>query len=161
MSWKWMLVIAVLVILVVLYITGRKSVHHEITIEASADKVWQVLMDMEAYDDWNPTMKLVKGKVEVGGKVTYQITQDADNVSEIPAKVQQIVANKLLNQSGGMPIILTYDHRYILESSEHQSNVTIHEDYRGIGVHFWNPKPVEEAYARLNRALKKRVESLP
>jgi hypothetical protein len=54
---------------------------------------------------------------------------------------------------------LTYDHRYVLEPFENGTKVTIHEDYAGIGVNFWNPSAVQKAYARLNTDLKRRVES--
>ena len=156
---KWFLIIAILVIVfLVLYFLGKKSVHHEISINASPEKVWKVLTDMNAYDQWNPTMKLVNGEIKVGNKVTYQFTQDENNISEIPATVKQIIPNKLLNQSGGIPLVLTYNHKYILEPENDGTKVTIHEDYSGIGVNFWNPKLVELAYARLNKALKKRAE---
>ena len=46
----------------------------------------------------------------------------------------------------------------MLEPTGNSTKVIIHEDYRGIGVNFWNPQPVEEAYKELNIALKNRVE---
>ena len=161
MNSKWFIAISViLLVFLILYFLGKKSVHHEITINASTEKVWSVLINMEVYDEWNPTMKLVDGLVIEDGNVVYQFTQDTDNISEIPAVVKRIIPNKLLNQTGGMPIILTFDHKYILEAQGNKTKVIIHEDYKGVGVNFWNPKPVEEAYGRLNKALKKRVESL-
>nr|WP_299386427.1 SRPBCC domain-containing protein [Allomuricauda sp.] len=149
-----------MIILIVLIFTGKKSVHHEITINASPEKVWGVLTDMNAYDEWNPTMKLIKGEVKVGNKVTYEFTQDAGNSYEVPIKVKEILPNKLLNQSGGTPLFLTYNHKYILEKQDDVTKVIINEDYNGIGVNFWNPEPVEKAYRRLNIALKERVENL-
>ena len=156
---KWFLVLAViLVIAIILIFTGNKSVHHEISIKATPEQVWSVLMDTEKYDEWNPVMKLVKGEVSERNNVTYQFTQDKDNISEIPITVFKIVPNQLLNQKGGMPAILTYDHKYILESEGENTKLTIHEDYKGIYVNFWNPNAVQIAYERLNNAIKKRVE---
>ncbi len=159
---KWtLLIFVVLAILVVLYFTGKKSVHHELTIDASPEKVWMVLTNTDNYDAWNPVMKLIKGEgIKEGNELTYQFTQDENNKSEIPAKVIRVEANKLLNQAGGIPLILTYNHKYRLEADGNGTKVVIQEDYRGIGVNFWNPKPVEEAYGRLNQALKDHVESL-
>ena len=152
-------VAGIILILVILMITGRKSVHHEIIINEATEKVWDVLISMDKYTEWNPVMELVQGQVGEGNKVTYKFTQSPDSSYEIQAIVKEIVTGQLLNQSGGTPLILTYDHRYILERVQEGTRVTIHEDYRGIGVNFWNPKPVEEAYARLNEAIKTRVES--
>ena len=161
MTSKWTLVIlAILAILLILYMIGNKSVHNEIIIDASPEEVWAILSDTDNYDSWNPVMKLVKGELREGSKVTYQFTQDEQSVSEITATVQQIIPYKLLNQSGGIPIVLTYNHKYILEPHDNGTKVIIHEDYRGIYVNFWNPQPVEEAYGRLNNALKEKVEKL-
>lgn len=144
--------------LVILYFTGRKSVHHETVINASPEKIWAVLIDTDSYGSWNPTMKLLEGEVKEGSKVKYQFTQDAENVSEIPANVKKIIPNKLLNQGGGLPIVLTFDHKYILEPSGNGTKLTIHEDYTGIWVNFWNPAPVQTAYEKLGEALKKKAE---
>jgi len=141
-------------ILVVLYFTGRKSVHHEITINASPKKVWLVLTNTKNYDSWNPVMKLLEGEIVEGNDVKYLFTQDENNASKISSTVQKVIPNQLLNQSGGVPIILTFNHKYILKPENNQTRVTIHEDYVGIGVNFWNPKAVEQAYVRLNKALK-------
>ena len=145
-------------VVIFLYIIGKKSVHSELIINASAQEVWRVLTDTDKYPEWNPTMRLLEGEMEMGNTLMYEFTQDADNKSKIPAKVRQIIPNQLLNQGGGLPVILTYNHRYVLEPIDKGTKVIIHEDYKGIYVPFWNPKAVEAAYERLNNALKKRVE---
>lgn len=152
--------LVLIAILIILYFTGRKSVHHEILINASPNEVWAVLANTEKYTDWNPVMLLKVGKIQEGQQVVYQFTQAADKQYDISTSVKKVTAGKLLNQGGGMTGILAFDHRYILEPSDTGTKVTIHEDYRGIGVNFWNPTPVEKAYERLNIALKNRVESL-
>lgn len=152
------IVLGIIAVLVVLYFTGKKSAHSELIIDESSEKVWEVLTDFEKYPEWNPTMKLVKGEVKENNKVVYQFTQDEQNQYDITAKVVKIIPNELLNQNGGIPLVLTYNHRYILEPQGNKTKVTIHEDYGGIGVNFWSPKKVEQAYKRLNSALKKRVE---
>ena len=154
------ILLAIILILMILYFLGRKSVHHEIGINASPEKVWSILIDTDNYELWNPVMKLLEGEVKEGQRVKYRFTQDAENTSEIPSKVKKLIPNKLLNQGGGLPMFLTFDHKYILEPSANGTLLTIHEDYSGIGVNFWNPTPVEAAYQRLNEAIKKRAESL-
>lgn len=152
------IVLALLVVLIILVFTGNKSVHHEITINADPEKVWDILTNMDEYPSWNPVMELLEGTVQEGNKVKYKFTQDENTSSEIGATVLQVTPNKLLNQKGGIPLVLTFNHKYMLERTGNSTKVTIHEDYKGIGVNFWNPKSVEEAYKRLNIALKERVE---
>jgi len=141
-----------------LTLAGRKSVHHEIYINTNTERVWSVISKTEDYQSWNPVMKLLQGEIKEGNKVKYQFTQDKENVSEIPSAVKKVIPNKLLNQGGGLPFILTFDHQYILDKNKDGTNLTIHEDYRGIGVHFWNPEKVQLAYERLNKAIKKKAE---
>lgn len=150
----------ILAVLVILYFLGNKSVHHEITINATPEKVWSVLIDTDNYDNWNPVMKLLEGEVKEGNKVKYQFTQAADKQYDIDTNVKIVDPNKLLNQGGGIPMVLTFNHQYILKPASNGTKLTIHEDYGGIGVNFWNPKPVQAAYERLNEAIKKRAESL-
>jgi len=155
-----LILIVILIIFVILYFVGKKSVQHEITINASPEKVWSVLTDTGNYDSWNPVMKLLEGEIKVGNKVKYRFTQDAENVSEIGSNVRQVIPNKLLNQGGGIPLILTFDHKYILEPTAGGTKLTINEVYKGVGVNFWNPTPVQAAYKKLNESIKRRVESL-
>ncbi|MBX2874514.1 MAG: SRPBCC domain-containing protein [Saprospiraceae bacterium] len=158
---KLLIALALIVlVLSILYLLGRKSVHHEIIIQVSPEQVWTVLLDTDSYDAWNPVMKVLEGKVAEGNKVKYRFTQDAENSSEIPSKVKKIIPNQLLNQGGGMPIVLTFDHQYRLEPVEEGTRLIIHEDYRGIWVNFWNPAPVQAAYEKLCEATKIRAESL-
>lgn len=154
------IIIAIIAVIAILYFTGKKSAHSELIINAPTEKVWAVLTDFKKYPEWNPTMQLVKGEVKEGNKVVYHFTQDEQNAYDINAKVQKVIPHKLLNQKGGIPFILTFNHRYILEPQGEKTKMIIHEDYGGIGVNFWSPKKVEKAYERLNLALKKRVEEV-
>ncbi len=159
---KWMMALYLLIlILAILYLTGSKSVHTQITIKAAPHEVWAILTDAEKIKEWNPVLIPVEGVLKEGNTVKYEFHQDEENKSVIPAMVKQMVENKLLNQTGGMPFVLTFDHKYILKSVDDSTSVIIHENYRGIMVPFWNPAPVERAYERLAEALKARVESIP
>ena len=161
LSSKWIIaLIALVAILLILFILGRKSVHSELIIPATPEEVWSVLMDATTYQEWNPVLIPIEGELREGAKLKYEFRQDENTKSEIPSTVKKMVRGKLLNQGGGMPGILTFHHKYILEKTDSGTRVTIHEDYRGIGVPFWNPTPVEKAYVRLNLALKQRVIKL-
>ncbi len=157
---KWFLFAGIpLLIILILYIFGRKSVHAEIVINASSEKIWNVLMDKSAYREWNTVLIPVNGNLQVDTKVGYEFHQDEKSSYTILSKVLAIEKNKLLNQGGGIPGVLTFNHKYILEKTEDGTKVIIHEDYRGIGVSFWNPAAVQKAYERLAKDLKSRVET--
>lgn len=155
---KWMILLYVFVAMViVLYMTGRKSVHTQIFIPESPKTVWSVLMDTSKISEWNKVLIPIEGKIRTGASVRYEFHQDENTTSIIPATVKQVIDNRLLNQTGGILGILTFDHKYIMEPAENGTQVVIHEDYRGIMVPFWNPGPVEKAYKKLAQDLKNRV----
>ena len=39
------------------------TIHTEIEISASAERVWQVLTDLAAYHEWNPMIRLASGNM--------------------------------------------------------------------------------------------------
>jgi hypothetical protein len=46
-----------------------KELRTEIEIQASPEKVWQILTDLDKYPDWNPFIHHAIGKAKVGEKV--------------------------------------------------------------------------------------------
>jgi hypothetical protein len=158
---KWALIILVpAILLIVLYLAGRKSVHTKLIIPADPEKIWAVLMDIPGYKEWNPVLIPIEGSFVEGARLKYEMIQPDGNRSELNAKVIKVIEQKLLNQFGGIPGILTFNHKYILDPVDAGTRVTIHEDYRGIGVIFWNAGWVEPAYERINIELKKQVTLL-
>jgi len=139
---------------------GAKSVHTEIDIPASPDKVWQVLVDIERYPEWNPVFTVLEGKLEQGNKITYQVQESKEKSAKIAAKVKSYIPRKLLNQTGGYWGVLTFDHTYLLEPMENGTRVIIHEDYTGVWVNFWDPSSVKEQYKKLAVSLKNRVTEI-
>ena len=158
---KWMIGIYIFIGLICfLLIIGKKSVHSTISINASPNQVWQVIINTSKYNEWNSVMNLLEGNIKEGSLVKYRFTQEAGKFYDIPSKVKKITPSSLLNQGGGTFGIITFNHKYILEEKEGKTVLTIHEDYHGVFVPFWNPEPVRKAYDRLNKDIKNRVESL-
>ena len=153
------ILIGIVLLLIILYLTGRKSVHNEVIIHSKPEIVWNVIIDMKEYPNWNPVIRLLEGEVIEGNKVKYGLTQDEKKEIEIRATVVQLTEGKLLNQKGGNPLIFSFNYTYRLEKINESVKVTIHEEYSGIAVNFWNTKPIENAYERLNNALKERCEN--
>ncbi|HEX3268824.1 MAG TPA: SRPBCC family protein [Gaiellaceae bacterium] len=50
-----------------------KEISTEIEIEATPDRVWQVVSDFDAYPDWNPFTRDICGKAERGSKLKVRI----------------------------------------------------------------------------------------
>ena len=153
-----LLLLVLIAVIVLLAVTGKSSVHQEILIQSTPDKVWNTLINTGDYS-WNPVMQLQHGEIEERKKVTYLFTQDEETSYEINTKVVEITKDSLLHQRGGVPMIISFNHKYILQKKDSGTLLIIHEDYSGIYTHFWNTAAVNDAYARLANAIKKQVES--
>ncbi len=158
---KWMLVaFAVIAVLLILYLVGKKSVTTEISINASKERVWQLLANVDYINEWNKVLIPAKGNLQEGNTILYEFFQQEGGApAEMEAKVVSMISMELINQKGGMTGILTFDHKYLISEENGITNVKIHEVYRGIMVPFWNPAPVEKAYKRLLQQLKTRAEN--
>ena len=144
-------------VIMALTLMGGGTVHTEIVIPAPPSAVWSVLTDEAGYKEWNPVLIPIEGNFQQGEKIKYRMIQPDGKESEVKAKVIEVTTEKVLNQFGGIWGILTFNHKWILNPVDGGTEVTQHEEYRGIGVLFWDYSWVEPTYAQANEALKKRV----
>ncbi len=160
---KWGVPAAVLIVLIVA-VTGtlatRKTFLVEIWIPAPPEAVWEVLIDTRAYPQWNPVFVGVNGAYAEGETVLNRVREPSGAILEMTATVETLLPSAELRQSGGIPGILTFDHRWLLEPVEGGTRVIQHEVDRGIGLWFWSSDWIEPAYAAANAALAERVRSV-
>ena len=136
----------------------QKTFHVEIDIPASPDAVWAVLADTEAYPQWNPVFVEVEGAYAEGETVLNRVRDPGGAILEITALVETFRPGVELRQSGGIPGILTFDHRWLLEPMDGGTRVVQHEVDRGIGLWFVDTDWIEPAYSAANEALAQRVQ---
>ena len=162
MTWmllKWVVAPLVL-ILIILTFTGKKTFHVEIFIPAPPENVWAVLMDTKAFGEWNPVFTKVEGNYRKGGKIKNQVQAPNDQVMNITAAVTELIENKELRQDGGLWGFVTFDHQWLLEPTEGGTKVIQHEVDKGFYMWFWDSSWIEPSYTRVSEALKERVLEL-
>ena len=115
-------------------------------------------MNESNYHEWNTVLTPIQGSIKEGEKLKYEMTNQNKEKSIINIKVKKIVKHKELNQVGGMPGILTFNHKYFLEKEDEGTRLIQHEIDRGIGMLFWNSTWIEPAYQKRARTSKKRLE---
>jgi hypothetical protein len=85
--------LGVLILLVILYIATlvaantsitQRTIQTEVTINASSSKVWGVMMDFEAYPQWNPFIRQVKGAARPGGQLTIDLNLSGSTLTFQP-----------------------------------------------------------------------------
>ncbi|MEM7049829.1 MAG: SRPBCC domain-containing protein [Acidobacteriota bacterium] len=159
MAWSflWLVLLATCLVLVLGALLTRKTFHVEVMIAAPPQAVWDVLMETAAYPEWNPTFVKVEGEYAEGAKLQNFVRDPDGKLLEMTAKVTTLDPPRVLRQVGGIPGVLSFDHRWVLEPTAAGTRVTQHEVDRGIGLWFWNSSWIEPAYDATNAALKRRV----
>ena len=159
---KWIVggVVSLAVVLVILFVLGRKTFHAEITIEATPEEVWSVLTDASGYAAWNPLLVPVRGEIRKGAEVEYRMTQPNGTQMTMKSRIGKVVALKELHQHAGIPGILTAHHSYRLEPTHGGTRVIQHEVDDGVAMLFWDSSWIQPTYEKVNEALKLRVEEL-
>jgi len=155
---KWMVgALSASGVLVALTLTGKKSVTAARVIPYPAEAIWALLMETSQYREWNPILVSAEGQFEPGGTIRYQMKTSDGTTTPVEPLVRRLVAEREINQFGGLRGVLTFNHTWRLEPVAGGTRVTQHEEYRGIGVWFWNPAWVEEAYRKGLAALDARL----
>lgn len=155
---KW--AVPALVLLAVAGLSTRKTFHAETVISATPEQVWAVLMQTDAYPEWNPVFVEVNGIYAQGTTVQNKVRDPDGKILEMTATVTTLTPKRELHQYGGFPGIITFDHRWLLEPVEGGTKVTQHEVDRGLYLWFWNSDWIEPAYRSVNEALEARLRML-
>ena len=138
------------------------SMSSQVTIHAPAERVWHVLSDVNAYQEWNPFFVEAKGKLLVGTslEVTMQpVGKDRQSFAPTVLSVEQgrrlVWRGRLL-----LPWLFDGTHTFSIEPAGPGSvRFTQHEDFAGIFVPFVGFEPYQEGWERMNAALKQRAEA--
>lgn len=159
---RWLLlsISAPIAAIVIMALVGCETFRTEITIPAEPAKVWAVLTDAPGYAEWNPVIVGVEGEFREGAELKIRVREPDGREISMTSTVERLEDQRTLNQFGGVPGILTFDHTYRLEPVEGGTRVTQYEEDRGLWVLFWDSSWIEPAYRNVNEALRDRVIAL-
>ena len=118
------------------------------------------MTDAPRYEAWNPVLVRVEGEYREGAELTNLVREPSGKESVMQSTVVKMTVERELNQFGGIRGLLTFDHQWLLEPIDGGTRVVQHEEYRGLGVWFWDASWVEPAYRKANEALRERVAQL-
>lgn len=72
------------------------------SIHATPERIWSLLTDAAAYPQWNSTIDKVDGRIAPGERITVHAKINPGRA--FPVKVAELVPNKRMVWSGGMPL---------------------------------------------------------
>ena len=158
------LLLPVLVLVVINFLTTR-TIKTEVTINASPEKVWSVLMKHEAYPDWNPFIKQISGSTKVGESLEVTIQSNENEPMNFTPEVLVNQENREFRWVGKLMIkgIADGEHYFILEQiAPNQTKMTHGENFTGLLAGLLMlvmGEDTQSGFTSMNEALAKRVES--
>ena len=141
-----------------------KFLKTEIKINASPERVWSILTDLEKYAEWNPFIKKAKGTVQAEQRLEVLISPPNGKEMVFKPVVKSVIENSEFIWLGRFlfPGIFDGEHIFNLESLDGQTLLVQKENFRGILVPMmWNSLDTDTrvGFELMNKALKQRAES--
>ncbi len=136
----------------------------EILMNASAERVWEILIDFDGYPNWNPFIKSIKGLVKVGNKIEVRIEPPGANAMTFKPKVLAFEANKELRWLGHLlfPGLFDGEHKFeLIDNGNGTITFTQSEVFSGVLVLLFKKQldnNTTNGFNEMNKALKELVE---
>lgn len=136
-----------------------------VTIDALKEKVWEILMDLERYPDWNPFMRVMTGTPAVGRTLKFE-AHVPGRVLKLGAKVRSCDENRAFSWGGPdvalAGLLVKAEHYVRIEPlGDDRCRVEHGETFGGLlSMLAWPViRRAEPAYVAMNEALKERAEA--
>jgi hypothetical protein len=137
----------------------------EIEINASAERVWQLLTDFDAYPQWNPFIRRIEGKPKVSSKLNVFIQPSGARGMRFNPMVLRAEPQRELRWLGSLLVRGLFDgeHIFIIEPlAENRIRFVQREKFSGLFVPlFWRSLDTNtrRGFNEMNVALKGRAEN--
>lgn len=141
-----------------------KEIKTSIQIHATPEKVWSVLTGFDQYPRWNPFIKSISGKVEVGNKITARLEPPGGQGMTFKPTVLAYEANKEFRWLGHLlfPGLFDGEHKFELIDNQNGTTTFIQsEKFNGILVPLFRKMldiNTVNGFNLMNQSLKERAE---
>ncbi len=140
-----------------------KELRTEIVIQASPEKVWQALTDLEKYPNWNPFICHAAGKAKLGETVDIDFQPDGKGL-KLHCTVARFQPNRELSWTYHVahPLLFRGEHIFTIEPlGENRVRFIDREEFNGLLV-FTQAKDIDtntkRGFEAMDKALKARAE---
>ena len=140
-------------------------VQTDIDINASAEHVWSLLMDFQAYPKWNPFIVQIAGQTVVGTRLRATMKPEGAKAMTFTPTVLEVTPNRAFRWEGHFlfPGLFDGEHRFRLEPLGEGGGVRfVHEEsFRGLLVPLFLKQlenSMKAGFHAMNHALKVRAE---
>ena len=132
-----------------------------IDIAAEPGAIWQVLTDFSSYEDWNPMLRKVETKLQLGAPVRFEVLREGAKSLNLNARITTLSEARSLVWRGGSAAFVSGEHYFRIEQLPGGHCRLDHgEHFAGVILPLLKGtlKNASELYRAMNEALKRRVE---
>ena len=143
-----------------------REIRKEIEINASAERVWQILTDFASFPQWNPFIREISGKLKVGGKLeVYLQPSDQRGARFRPVVLSAEPPQELrwLGRLWSIPKLFDGEHSLMIERLDaNRVRFVQQEVFSGVLVPLLARalSATERSFGEMNEALKAHAERL-
>jgi len=140
------------------------EIRTSITIEASPGDVWDVLMDFEHYNEWNPFILSIDGSPTVDAKIDVVLGIEGKKPMNISPTVSECTMPSRFAWKGSVGVKGVFDghHQFELVPIDEGTRFVHYEEFSGALsplVFRSIRKSTTRGFEEMNRALKDRLEN--
>jgi hypothetical protein len=141
-----------------------KELRTAIEIEATAGRVWEILTGFESYSEWNPFIRSITGKAELGARLEVRIEPPGGRGMSFKPTVLEAEPGRELRWLGRVlvPGIFDGEHSFRIEPADDAHVRFIQaERFSGALVPLFGKTlgQTERGFSEMNEALKARAEA--
>ena len=141
-----------------------REIYTEKEIEAPPETVWEVLTDLDSYEDWNPhfTSASANGELEEGSSVDVLINPSGTSSMNATVDIKSFEPERELVWEGTLFVSLIFNgvHTFELEPiGDDRTRFVNRENLSGLVVPFVTDEDTEDDYEEMNEALAERAEA--
>lgn len=141
-----------------------KELHSEIEIQATAERVWQLLTDFASFPLWNPFIRQASGEIKEGARLEVHIQPSGASGMTFRPTVLKAEPKRELRWIGHliMPGLFDGEHIFTIEPlEEYRVRFTQGEIFKGLLVPLFArglDADTRRGFEEMNQALKVRAE---
>lgn len=142
-----------------------RTIETQIMVNSTPEKIWNILINFEEYELWNPFMIKVVGDAKLGSKIMVKIQSVRGKQRTYNPIITKFEINKELRWKGKsfLPGIFDGERIFIIEkSADNKVSFKHKEIFTGLGVKIVGNKfdqDLRESFDKMNTALKTRAEN--
>lgn len=140
-----------------------RAIKAEIRINAKPEKVWAILTDFERYPEWNPFIKSIAGRKDIGKQLSVAIQLPDSSTMRFKPVILRFSENKELRWKGKLFIKGLFDgeHFFLLtDNNDGTTTFTQGENFSGILAGLFGKvlERTKNGFVLMNEAIKEKSE---